>query len=125
MMIVIGAVIIRPEGILLVREEVWSDTWIFPGGIREEGETNEVCLVRELAEELPGLVVEGFQHYGTFPGRVPKGEICLEVFKVDAQGRYDLGSGIAEAEFQAKPESLRLAEATRKAIAALRLEGCL
>ena len=123
-MIVVGAVIIQQNGILLVRV---GTTWIFPGGKLEEGESHEECLLREVDEELPGLRLSNLREFGDFFGRAVHGDgsVSLAVYLVEAEGEYNLGDGIDEAKFVAKPEELNLAEATRKTIAALRLEGCL
>ena len=52
----VGAAIIFRDGKLLITQR-HADShlgglWEFPGGKREEGETFEQCLVRELQEEL-------------------------------------------------------------------------
>jgi len=132
MLIVVGAAIIsrsRRE-ILLVRERRNNNVWIFPGGRLEKGETPEECLVREIEEELPDLRFQqhNFRLLGVYSGQVPNGngEIQLRVYRVLRVGRkFRLGRELAEAMFTADPESLNLAEANRKAIAALRREGYL
>jgi ADP-ribose pyrophosphatase YjhB (NUDIX family) len=128
--IVVGAVIINDEGILLVRER-WSRFWTFPGGTLEAVDGSyEDCLAREIGEELPDLRFQ--QHNfrllgGMFPGQVPRGgRIQLKVYRVPRAGKkIKPGREIKEARFVADPESLKLAEATRRAIAALRRDGYL
>jgi len=52
----VGCAIIHKEGKLLIAqrrpEDSFGGFWEFPGGKREEGETIEACLVREVFEEL-------------------------------------------------------------------------
>ena len=65
-MIEVGAAVVRDAKgrVLIARRKVdergqWAELeglWEFPGGKREEGETFEACVTRELAEEL-GLTV--------------------------------------------------------------------
>lgn len=44
-----------------------KDTYYIPGGKREQGETDEEALMREVKEELTvDLIPETIAHYGTF-----------------------------------------------------------
>ena len=44
-----------------------KDTFYIPGGKREQGETDEEALMREVKEELTvDLIPESIVHYGTF-----------------------------------------------------------
>ena len=56
-------IVIENDKILLTYE-VNTDQWFIPGGGVEEGESNECCCVRELAEET-GYVVATNNHYLT------------------------------------------------------------
>ncbi|MBQ0072135.1 MAG: NUDIX domain-containing protein, partial [Spirochaetales bacterium] len=50
-----AAVIINEEGLVFATERGygdWKGYWEFPGGKREEGETGEETIVREIQEEL-------------------------------------------------------------------------
>lgn len=52
---VMGAVFFSEGRILIMRRAPflsWAGWWEFPGGKREQGESNEQCLARELKEEL-------------------------------------------------------------------------
>lgn len=57
----VAIAVIRHEGKLLISQRLPGDSfggfWEFPGGKRCEGETMELCLVREIREEL-GITVE-------------------------------------------------------------------
>ena len=49
------AVIIR-DGKILMSYETKTDQWMLPGGGLEEDETEEECVIREIAEEC-GVVI--------------------------------------------------------------------
>lgn len=52
---VMGAVFFAEGRVLIMRRAPflsWAGWWEFPGGKREQGESNEQCLARELKEEL-------------------------------------------------------------------------
>ncbi|MBV9840199.1 MAG: (deoxy)nucleoside triphosphate pyrophosphohydrolase [Sphingomonadaceae bacterium] len=60
LLIVAAAALVDGDGRVLVQQRshgALAGRWEFPGGKLEPGETPEVCLVRELAEEL-GIDVE-------------------------------------------------------------------
>jgi mutator protein MutT len=54
--------------------------WEFPGGKREDGETFEACLVRELQEEL-GITVEVGPLLESLTHAYPEKTVHLEFFK--------------------------------------------
>ena len=44
-----------------------KDKWYVPGGKREEGETDQQALIREVKEELlVDIIPETIEHFGTF-----------------------------------------------------------
>ena len=58
----------REREILLVRK---NDTWIFPGGKPENGESELECLSREISEKLPRTRFKIKEHYCTAKGMNP------------------------------------------------------
>jgi len=54
--------------------------WEFPGGKREEGETFEACLHRELKEEL-GIEVEVHEEFGAITHQYPEKTVHLRFFR--------------------------------------------
>jgi A/G-specific adenine glycosylase len=81
---VTAAVIEDGEGRLLVAQrpqhKLLGGLWEFPGGKREEGETLEECLARELREELGVEVVVG-EEIMSFPHAYTHFRITLHVFR--------------------------------------------
>ena len=81
----VTAAILEQDGtILLVRRasgRVLGDTWEFPGGKIEPGETPEGCLARELGEEL-GIVVEVGHLVATNVHKYDWGEMELLAYRV-------------------------------------------
>lgn len=62
----VRAVITNGDDILLVRNKHGRGWWNLPGGMVEQGESDEVALRREIAEEL-GILVPAFVTLGSFP----------------------------------------------------------
>ena len=56
--------IVIKDGKILLSYEVKTDQWMIPGGGVEEGESYEICCIRELTEET-GFLVKPLQHYLT------------------------------------------------------------
>lgn len=67
------------DGKVLSTRSAGKDTWYIPGGKREEGETDEQALIREIREELSiDLAPETMRHYGTFEAQAhgkPEGTV--------------------------------------------------
>ena len=74
-----AAIIIEDGKVLLARRakgEKLAGYWEFPGGKREEGETIDECLVREIREEL-SLDIEVVGEFDTSDYEYPGGQIRL------------------------------------------------
>lgn len=74
-----AAIIIEDGRVLLARRakgEKLAGYWEFPGGKREEGETIDECLVREIREEL-SLDIEVVGEFDTSDYEYPGGQIRL------------------------------------------------
>lgn len=74
-----AAIIIEDGKVLLARRakgEKLAGYWEFPGGKREEDETIDECLVREIREEL-SLDIEVVGEFDTNDYEYPGGEIRL------------------------------------------------
>lgn len=92
---VIGAAIIEQRKILLVKKK---DVWILPGGKPESGEDDLQCLIREAAEELPGLRLSNFNLYRSFVGKSPHqgDQIILKIYLAtrETENRFQSGAEI-------------------------------
>lgn len=79
-------VLVDPRGWVLMQERdehapLWPDTWGFPGGGLEEGETPREAASRELAEETGIVVVaEDLAHLGSFEQPGPEGVVSFQCF---------------------------------------------
>lgn len=74
-----AAIIIEDGKVLLARRakgEKLAGYWEFPGGKREEGETIDECLVREIREEL-SVDIEVVGEFDTSDYKYPGGRIRL------------------------------------------------
>ena len=56
--------VIERDGMILLSHETLSGWWLVPGGGMEEGETPEICCVRETEEET-GLIVTPLRQFLT------------------------------------------------------------
>jgi 8-oxo-dGTP diphosphatase len=81
-----------------------KDTWYIPGGKREEGESDEAALIREVSEELSvQLKPETIKHYGTFEAQAhgkPVGTVVrMTCYTADYSGTLAPSSEIEKLDF--------------------------
>jgi len=127
---VVNAAIIHDNRILLVRKK---QTWIFPGGKPEGGESDINCLERELAEEIPDkrlgkLTIHDF--YDSFTGKSPHMGDEVEVFVYFASFENfvehpETAREIAEAKWVDDFSNYKLAEMLPKLVNSLKEKGYL
>ena len=122
---VIGAIIIENNKILLVRKK---ETWIFPGGKPEPGESELECLCREVGEELSGTELDEISHYRDFAGVAPhKGDsVQVKTYFAKIKGELKQPSAeISAVEWVSNEREYTLSDPTSKAINRLRKDGYL
>jgi 8-oxo-dGTP diphosphatase len=80
----VAAALVFRDGRLLITQRFENDhlggLWEFPGGKREEGESFEDCLKRELDEEL-GIKVEVLELVETITHDYPEKTVHLQFFR--------------------------------------------
>jgi 8-oxo-dGTP diphosphatase len=80
----VAAALVFREGKLLITQRCpeahLGGLWEFPGGKREDGETFEICLARELREEL-GIEVEVGPLFESITHDYPEKSVHLRFFK--------------------------------------------
>jgi 8-oxo-dGTP diphosphatase len=62
----VGLLTIRNDRFLVCRKSRGTSLWILPGGCFEPGETAEMCLERELNEELGVSAVSNLEFIGAY-----------------------------------------------------------
>lgn len=125
---IIAAAVIEQEKILLVDNH---RNWSFPGGTREEGESDLECLSREFSEEFSGTKIKVTTHYGTFKGISPRkrDQITVEVYFAEIKGQLNMPDGSDEdvkmAEWIDDPSKYQLAPVAHAIIDSLQRDNYL
>lgn len=103
------AVIVR-EGMILLSLETVSGWWLIPGGGMEEGETPEMCCVRETEEET-GLIVRPVRQFLTMYEYYEEYRYISHYFVCDTVGGGRMRLTDAEKRRGLEPRWLPLMEA--------------
>jgi len=92
---IIAGIIIEQNRILLVDNH---SNWSFPGGGRENGESELECLSREFSEELSGTKIKDFDYYLSFEGISPRNKnlINVKAYFAKIDGQLYLPDGLDE-----------------------------
>lgn len=112
---------ITEEGLLLVREK---DIWGLPGGKPKQGESDYICLFRELNEELSVDIdaVKIFNYYGRFIDKtiLSENDLEAEVYFGALKGRLKPSSEICEVKHIRDFENYKISNMTQKIINSLK-----
>ena len=89
---------------VLVTLSKGKDKWYIPGGKREEGESDDQALIREVKEELTvDLLPETIQFYGTFEAQAhgqPEGVMVrMTCYMADYSGKLQANAEIDKVDF--------------------------
>lgn len=93
----VDVVVLRGDGVVLVRRRNPPHGWALPGGFVEEGESLEAAAAREAWEET-GLRVRLREQFFTYsdPRRDPRRHTITTVYLADAEGEPKAGSDAAD-----------------------------
>jgi len=119
----IGALVIKEGKILIVKD---SQGWLFPGGKIQEGETDEDCLTRELAEELSNAKMESMKPYKDYKSLSTKHnkEVTVGMYFINLKDHNIKPSGeVEQAVWTSTPEEYGLIPTAKQIIQDLRKEG--
>lgn len=102
---------IEDRKVLFIRSK-GRELFYTPGGKRNEGETDEMALVREIKEELNvDLKPETLQHLNTFKAQAhgqPEGTMVeIKCYKGDFDGKLEVGAEIEELDWFTSEDTVR------------------
>ncbi|MDO8560993.1 MAG: NUDIX hydrolase [bacterium] len=121
-----NAAIIRDNRVLLVQEKDRT-VWTFPGGGIETHESDEMCLRRELREELEGIESVAFAFltffYGTSVASVDS--ILIFLYRAEVLGRLLPGQNARHIAWVMADTSYPVTEATKSFLQTLKDRGYL
>ncbi|MFH1455023.1 MAG: NUDIX domain-containing protein [bacterium] len=124
--IVVCVASIRKGKILLVKKR---GVWILPGGEPENTESDLKCLVREIKEEFPGVVLKGCMFYKDVIGKAPhvEGKFFARVYIVGIEGEPQVSLEITDVEWigYKNLEKYPFSEITQKVLDFLHKDGYL
>ncbi|MBY0011387.1 NUDIX hydrolase [Paenibacillus typhae] len=89
------------DGKVLGARSHGKDTYYFPGGKREAGETDNETLIREIEEELTVQIIpDSIRHFGTFEaeahGKEPGVQVRMTCLTAEYNGTLAPAAEIAE-----------------------------
>lgn len=94
---------IKDEKVLVTLSK-GKDTWYIPGGKREQNETDQEALIREIKEELNvDIIIDTIKHYGTFEAQAhgkPLGTVVrMTCYMGDYEGVLEPSAEIEKLDF--------------------------
>jgi len=125
--VIVALLAIDGERRLLLVRSAEKDCWTPPGGKVERGETLKQALMRELAEELPGLEVTIGKSYKCFRGTTPHSGRLVEVhtFFGEVSGSIKYGAEVTGSQWVSRRKlwGLALSQITADIIESLIRDG--
>ena len=102
--------IIVEDGKILLTHELNSGWWLIPGGGLEEGETPEMCVIREVEEET-GLIVRPVRQFLTLHEYYKEYRYTGYIFICEVSGKGRMNLTDAEKKRGVQPEWISLQDA--------------
>ena len=102
--------VIERDGMILLSHETLSGRWLVPGGGMEEGETPEICCVRETEEET-GLIVTPLRQFLTLVEYYEEYRYISHYFVCEAAGTGQMRLTDAEKKRGLEPRWIPLRDA--------------
>ena len=102
--------IIVQDGKILLTHELNSGWWLIPGGGLEQGETPEICVIREVEEET-GYLVRPLRHFLVMHEYYEEYRYTGYFFVCEVTGKGQMNLTDAETRRGVQPEWIPLQEA--------------